>query len=570
MEPPKIDGVDQWRPLARGGLALVWEARQRSLDRSVAVKVYQRALNETDRRRFLREATAAGRLSNHPGIVTTYDAGVLPDDRPYLMMELCPGGSLTRWLRPESRRSEERIRQTGVRIADALAATHAFGVLHRDVKPANILIDSFGNPGLADFGLAAVGGIEMSAEEAVLLTPAYAAPEAFRTQPATGAGDVYSLAATLYALFAGHPPHGPSAAPATLQQLVERAERPIDPLPGVSRQLMNLLLAALSHDPLARPSAAELRDQLATAGAPRPPGRGRLAAVSADSASANAHNGPAVATSGTESNDHSVTARAWALAAESRPAAQPTVDSSQPRSRAKGRTAMVALATTLVMAVVGLSAWLVNAPASSGSAAATRSSASSMATMVAATSSARPSLPSGRAAAGPQQVLSTCRSKVRAGDTVIDRAEVGVSHVSEYVKARSDATAGRITQADMTRIINRVQLAGPRDLRRYQAAVKAYADRGQPCASASWPSSASSEMADHLKGCARREAAQAPVLASAANLSQDWEAHQADMRRSRTGHVQTTQATWIRTWSVALPHLAAWQDALASYHPDSC
>ena len=157
MEHPRIQGLSEWRLLASGGRSVVWAARQLTLDRPVAVKVYQRELDEDDRRRFLREAAAA-RLSGHPGIVTTHDAGILTDDRPYLIMDLCSGGSLTEWLKPENRPSEERVRQVGVRIADALAAVHAGGVLHRDVKPANILIDSFGNPGLADFGLAAVAG----------------------------------------------------------------------------------------------------------------------------------------------------------------------------------------------------------------------------------------------------------------------------------------------------------------------------------------------------------------------------------------------------------------------------
>ena len=165
MEHPHIRGLSEWRPLARGGLAVVWEARQLSLGRLVAVKVYQSQLDEGGRRRFLREAAAAGRLSNHPGIVTTHDAGILPDNRPYLIMELYPGGSLTQWLKPENRPSEERVRQVGVRIADALAAAHACGVLHRDVKPANILIDSYGNPALADFGLAAVAGAEAAAAD---------------------------------------------------------------------------------------------------------------------------------------------------------------------------------------------------------------------------------------------------------------------------------------------------------------------------------------------------------------------------------------------------------------------
>src|SRR6187431_2824480 len=96
---PDIPGLVDWQPLARGGFSTVWQARQKSLDRMVAVKVDHRTLNEDkEQRRFLREAGAAGRLSGHPGIVTVHDAGILRDDRPFLVMELCPGGSLTRWI----------------------------------------------------------------------------------------------------------------------------------------------------------------------------------------------------------------------------------------------------------------------------------------------------------------------------------------------------------------------------------------------------------------------------------------------------------------------------------------
>ncbi len=154
---PDIAGLSDWRPLARGGFAAVWQARQDSLGRQVAVKVDFRPLDDDkQRRRFLREAGAAGRLSGHPGIVTVHDAGILPDDRPYLVLELCPGGSLSAWLSPEKRPPIQRVRDVGVRIADALAAAHARGVIHRDVKPANILIDAYGHAGLTDFGLAAM------------------------------------------------------------------------------------------------------------------------------------------------------------------------------------------------------------------------------------------------------------------------------------------------------------------------------------------------------------------------------------------------------------------------------
>ena len=210
---------------------------------------------------FTREAGAVGRLSDHPGVVTAYDAGLLPDSRPYVIMELCPGGSLTQWINPEHLRSEDQIRWIGMRVADALAAVHARGLLHRDVKPANILIDSFGSPRLADFGLAAVAGAESSASDVLKLTPAYAPPEALARSAATESGDVYSLAATLYALLSGGPPVARPTGGGS-QTAAGAAEEPITPIPGVNWFLMDVLMAALSSDPASRPSAADLRDQL--------------------------------------------------------------------------------------------------------------------------------------------------------------------------------------------------------------------------------------------------------------------------------------------------------------------
>ena len=206
----------------------MWQAKQESLNRFVAVKVDQRTLDiETEQRRFLREAGAAGRLSGHPGIVTVHDAGILADDRPFLVMELCPGGSLTKWLTAEQRPNPKRVRDVGVSVADALAAAHVRGVLHRDVKPANILIDAYDNPGLADFGLAALPDPGMGLSETIdAITPAYAPPEVFRRQPLTEYGDVYSLAATLYALLCGRPPRALTAGrPASLRSWKARRSR---------------------------------------------------------------------------------------------------------------------------------------------------------------------------------------------------------------------------------------------------------------------------------------------------------------------------------------------------------
>ena len=278
--PPDIVGVADWQPLARGGFATVWRARQPSLDRPVAVKVDDRTLDdESERRRFLGEAGAAGNLSGHPSIVTVHDAGILADGRPYLVMKLCTGGSLTSWLRSDNRQSVERICFIGIRIADALAAAHEEGMLHRDVKPANILIDSYGNPGLADFGLST-----LEPGSTVGVTVAYAPPEVLLGGSPSAAGDVYQLAATLYALLSGHPPSQPSGESISLEDRLARLREPVKPLPGIDDDLMQLLLDGLAFEPTDRPTAVEFRDRLTAlnlasdhpTGVPTRPGASKL------------------------------------------------------------------------------------------------------------------------------------------------------------------------------------------------------------------------------------------------------------------------------------------------------
>ncbi len=260
--PPDIAGVTDWEPLAKGGFATVWRARQPSLNRPVAVKVDARTLDaESERRRFLGEAAAAGNLSGHPCIVTVYDTGILADGHPYLVMKYCSGGSLTSWLRPDNRQSVERICFVGLRIAEALVAAHEQGMLHRDVKPANILIDSYGNPGLADFGLTA-----LEPGSTIGLTVAYAPPEVILGGQPSEFGDVYQLAATLYALLSGHPPSNSSGGVVSLEDRIARVREPVKPLPDVDEDLMRLLLDGLAFKPTDRPTTAEFRDRLAALG----------------------------------------------------------------------------------------------------------------------------------------------------------------------------------------------------------------------------------------------------------------------------------------------------------------
>ncbi len=252
----------------------MWQAHQEMLGRSVAVKIDDRHLDTPgERRRFVGEAEAAGRLSGHPGIVSVHDSGILPDGRPYLIMELFPAGSLTTWVEADQRPSVEQVREVGVQIGQALAAAHAQGLLHRDVKPANILLDSYGRFGLADFGLTALDP-EVEGGSAPM-TPAYAPLEVIRRRPPSAAGDVYQLAATLYALLAGEPPRPVDTATPSYEQLERLHDEPVRPLPEVDPALMQVIMAGLDPDPAARPTAAEFADRLAalplgTAAAARP------------------------------------------------------------------------------------------------------------------------------------------------------------------------------------------------------------------------------------------------------------------------------------------------------------
>ncbi|GII02010.1 serine/threonine-protein kinase [Planobispora takensis] len=260
-----VPGYEVAGVLGQGGFGIVYRARQLAVDREVALKIDNRVLvSERDRRRFMREVTSAGALSGHPHVAHVYDAGVLPDGRPYMVLELCPGGSLLDRIRAEGRLAPAEVADIGIRIGDALAAAHAAGVLHRDIKPANILVNRYGNVVLSDFGLATMpsagGEVSVTRES---LTPAYAPPEAFELVEPNALGDVYSLAATLYALLSGRPPRFPESGVVNIAVIMALHRQPIPELPGVPPELTEVLRQALATDPARRtPSVAALRDAL--------------------------------------------------------------------------------------------------------------------------------------------------------------------------------------------------------------------------------------------------------------------------------------------------------------------
>jgi serine/threonine protein kinase len=255
--------------LAVGGYATIFRARQESVGREVAVKVENFTLeSERDQARFVREARATGRMSSHPHVVDLFDAGVTVDNHPYLIMELCAGSYQDLMpLKPPV------VRDIGMKIADALADAHERGIVHRDVKPANILVSLFGEPALADFGLAILAEQRDPHITLEVMTPAYAPPEAFRRAEPAPPGDVYALCATLYALLSGAPPRWQQHQPPGILALIELFAEPIPAITGCPESLVAILRLGMANDAAKRPTARAIEELLATSSldpSPRP------------------------------------------------------------------------------------------------------------------------------------------------------------------------------------------------------------------------------------------------------------------------------------------------------------
>lgn len=203
----EIPGVEDLTEIGRGGMAVVYKGRQPTFSREVAVKVVTVAgVDERLRHRFEQELQAVGALSEHPNIITVHGAGETADGLPYLIMGYQPAGSLGDRLHTRGPVPWAEVTDIGVKMAGALESAHRAGVLHRDIKPENILVSSFGEPVLADFGIARLeGGAHLTASGMVTGTPAHTAPEALQGQPASAASDVYGLASTLHQLLTGTP-----------------------------------------------------------------------------------------------------------------------------------------------------------------------------------------------------------------------------------------------------------------------------------------------------------------------------------------------------------------------------
>ncbi|MBA2625896.1 MAG: serine/threonine protein kinase, partial [Acidimicrobiia bacterium] len=219
---PVIPGIEMFEPVGRGGFSVVYRGRQPDLEREVAVKVISMpGTVGKEVERWQREIAAMGRLSNHPNILTPYTGGVTDDGSPYLVMPYVPGGSLGDRLRSRGPMPPDDVAAIGAKLASALASAHAAGVLHRDVKPDNVLVSPYGEPQLTDFGIARLLDATATATRTIHATIPYAAPEVLSGQRATEAADVYGLAATLFACLTGAAPF-PSGEDVSLVALVSR------------------------------------------------------------------------------------------------------------------------------------------------------------------------------------------------------------------------------------------------------------------------------------------------------------------------------------------------------------
>jgi hypothetical protein len=246
------------RKIGRGGAGAVWRAHDERLDRPVAVKQIPIApdAEASSRSRALREARAAARL-RVPTVVQVYDA-IEEDGNAYLIMELVDAPNLSTLVRRRGPLEPATAAAMGLQILDALEAAHRVGILHRDVKPSNVLIDD-DTPRLTDFGIARLGDDPALTSTGVVMgTPAYIAPEHARGEDIGPTIDLYGLGATLYYAVEGEPPFGGEGSLSTVMAVVSSPPRPMTR----AGPLTDLLTELLAKNPRDRPQADEIRRRL--------------------------------------------------------------------------------------------------------------------------------------------------------------------------------------------------------------------------------------------------------------------------------------------------------------------
>src|SRR5580658_4255969 len=245
-------------PIGRGAMGVVWRARDQLLDRDVAVKEVHVAETLTDEeranayQRTLREAKTAARL-NHPGVVTVYDVAE-DEGRPWIVMQLVSALSLDQVLATSGPLSPRRAAEVGRQLLSALSVAHAAGVMHRDVKPSNVLLGRDDRAVLTDFGIATFQGDPRLTQTGMVMgSPGFTAPERIRGEDASPASDLWSLGATLFAAVEGHGPYEKRGGAITTMSAIINEDAPPAPTAGA---LGPVIAALLRREPADRPDAS--------------------------------------------------------------------------------------------------------------------------------------------------------------------------------------------------------------------------------------------------------------------------------------------------------------------------
>ena len=256
-ETVAIDRYERLSPIGSGGFSQVYQAWQPDFNRWVAVKVLTlQAGQAVDRQGFERECRAMGSVSEHPNIVTVYDSGFTKSGRPFIAMERYQETLLDR-IKSHGPLPPSEVLDTGVQTCAALQRAHDAGILHRDIKPQNILFNNYGDPVLADFGIASAAG-DGPNQQSVGMSVHYAAPEVVEGGVPGIESDLYSLGATLYTALAGHRPFATSAKESRsrlITRILTESPPPIN-VQTVPAPVERAILSLLAKHPNDRPRTA--------------------------------------------------------------------------------------------------------------------------------------------------------------------------------------------------------------------------------------------------------------------------------------------------------------------------
>jgi hypothetical protein len=258
------------REIGSGGMSRVYLGRDEILDRPVAVKILNPDFDDPDGgARFRREGRTAARLS-HPNIVQVYDAGedeLGGREVSYIVMEYLPGGDLKELVDGRGALPGKMLSRIGADVAAGLAHAHGRGVIHRDIKPQNVLMDEYGSPKLTDFGIArALDAAHSTSTGSYLGTAAYSSPEQLQGGKITPRSDIYSLGVTLYHAAVGEPPFSGMPLEIASQQLTKDPPAPRKRGASIGEALEDVILGCLAKDPADRPDAYTLHERLLQAG----------------------------------------------------------------------------------------------------------------------------------------------------------------------------------------------------------------------------------------------------------------------------------------------------------------